>query len=97
MSPPVYPSAFLFNACSLANKLSKFQSLVYAFVFCIIETWLSEKLSDSEILPSRFVLYRCDRPSRGRGVLIAVHKSLPSTLIPSPDLEVIVVKLGLVK
>ena len=65
-------------------------------VFCITETWLSDKISDGEILPSSFVLYRCDRPSRGGGVLIAVHKSLPSTLIPSPsDLEVVVVKLGL--
>ena len=66
-------------------------------VFCITETWLSDKISDGEILPSGFVLYRCDRPSRGGGVLIAVHKSLPSTLIPSPyDLEVVVVKLTMI-
>ena len=65
-------------------------------VFCITETWLSDKISDSEILLSSFVLYCCDRPSCGGGVLIAVHKSLPSTLIPSPsDLEVVVVKLCL--
>ena len=66
-------------------------------VFCITGTWLSEKISDCEILPSSFVLYYCDRPSRAGGALIAVHESLPSTLIPSPsDLEVVVVKLGLV-
>ena len=100
VSSPVYPSVCLFNTRSLANKLSKFQSLVYASdfnVFCITETWLSEKSSDDEILPSSFVLYRCDRPFCGGEALIAVHKSLPSTLISSPsDLEVVVVKLGLV-
>ena len=66
-------------------------------VFCITETWLSEKISNGEILPSGYVLYRCDRPSLGGGVLIAVHKSLSSsTLILSPsDLEVVLVKLGL--
>ena len=65
-------------------------------VFCITETWLSEKIFNGEILPSCYVLFRCDRPSLGGGVLIAVHKSLSSTLILSPsDLEVVLVKLGL--
>ena len=89
----------MFNARSLVNKLSKFQSLVYASdcnVFCITETWLSDQISDGEILPSNFVLYRKDRPSRGGGVLIAVQESMYSTLISSPrDLEVVSVRLGL--
>ena len=45
---------------------------------------------------SNFVLYRSDRPSRGGGVLIAIHESMHSTLISSPsDLEVVSVRLGL--
>ena len=65
-------------------------------VFCITETWLSDQISDGEILPSNFVLYRSDRPSRGGGVLIAVHESIYSTLVSSPfDLEVVSVRLGL--
>ena len=58
------------------NKLSKLQSFVYASdfnVLCITETWLSDHISDGEILPSDFVLYRKDRPSRGGGVLIAIN------------------------
>ena len=43
----------LFNAQSLLNKLKK--SFVYASDcndFCITETWLSDKISNGEILPS---------------------------------------------
>ena len=46
-------------------------------------------ISDGESLPSDFVLYCKDRPSRGGGVLIAVNDSVHSSIIPSPiDLEV---------
>ena len=80
------------------NKLSKLQSFVYASdfnVLCITETWLSDHISDGEILPSDFVLYRKDRPSRGRGVLIAINKLMYSSLIFSPlDLEVVSVRIG---
>ena len=90
-------SVCLFNARSLCNKLSLFQSFVYSSnhnVFCITETWLSGLIHDGEILPSKFVLYRKDRPSRGGGVLIAVNDSLPSLCIPSPpNLELLCVKI----
>ena len=63
-------------------------------VFCLTETWLSDFVFDNEILPHKFVVYRKDRPSRGGGVLIAVHDSIPSLLLSSPlDLEVVSVKL----
>ena len=71
---------------------------MYTFNFCIIcltETWLSDFICNGEILPTGFVLYRKDRPSRGGGVLIAVRESLFSSFIPSPhDLEMVCVKLG---
>ena len=83
----------------VVNKLSKFQSFVFTSdfnVFCITETWLSNNIPDGEILPSDYVLYRKDRPSRGGGVLIAIKESMCSTYIPSPpDLEVVSVKIGL--
>ena len=53
-------------------------------VFCLCETWLSDHIFDSEVLPHDFILYRKDRPSRGGGVLIAVHVSIPSSLLSSP-------------
>ena len=84
---------------SIVNKLSNFQSFVYASkfnVFCITETWLSDSIYDGEILSYDYTLYRKDRLSRGGGVLVAVNCSIPSSLLPSPpDLEVASVKCGL--
>ena len=83
---------------SLVNKLSSFQSYVYSSNFsiiCLTETWLSDHVYNNEILPSDFVLYRKDRASRGGGVLVAVKKSLSSSVFSSPlELEVVTVKLG---
>ena len=88
----------LLNARSLVNKLSKFQSFVYTYNFCITcvtETWLSQLIFNGEILPSDYILYRKDRPSRGGGVLIAVKDSIPSFSVSSPpDLEIVSVRLG---
>ena len=64
-------------------------------ITCVTEPWLSESIFDVEILPSDYVLYRKDRPSRGGGVLIAVKDFIPSFSFPSPpDLEVISVTIG---
>ena len=86
------------NSRSLVNKLSNFQSYVYSTpynIYCITETWLSDSIFDCEILPCGYTLYRKDRASRGGGVLIAVHDSLSSTLVPSPpELEVITINLN---
>ena len=71
---------------------------MYSSDFTIIyltETWLADHVSDGEILPNGFVLYRKDRPRRGGGVLIAIKSCVPSSLVPSPpDLEVISVEVG---
>jgi len=64
-------------------------------VFCLTETWLSDFVFDSEVLPHDFIVYRKDRASRGGGVLVAVHDSIPSLLLSSPsDIEVVSVKLS---
>ena len=69
------------------NKLSYFQSFVYASNFQIIslsETWLSEAITDLEILPQGYSLYRKDRGSRGGGVMLAISNTLPSKQVLSP-------------
>ena len=64
-------------------------------IFCLSETWLSDHVSDGEILSNDFVIYRNDRPSRGGGVLIAVKSCVHSSCLPSPlDLEVVSVRIG---
>ena len=79
--------------------MSKFQSFVYSSNFsilCVTETWLCDFVSDGEILPVNYVLYRKDRPSRGGGVLVATRQSVISSIIPSPsDLEIVSIKIGL--
>ena len=66
----------LFNSRSIVNKLSNLQSFVYNYtIYCITETWLSDSVSDFEILPAR-----------GGGVLIAVDASVPCSVVSSPSL-----------
>ena len=77
----------MFNARSLVNKLSKFQSFVYSNpidVYCITESWLSNSIFDNEILPSGYSIFCKNRGSRGGGILVAVADSIPTKLIPSP-------------
>lgn len=73
------------------------QTLVYSStpgIIAITETWLNDKYFDNEILPHDYFIYRKDRNSRGGGVLLAVHRCVPSRLIESPpNLEVIAVSL----
>ena len=78
----------LFNSRSIVNKLSNLQSFVYSSnytIYCITETWLSESVSDFEILPGNFSIFRKDRGSRGGGVLIAVDASVPCSVVSSPS------------
>ena len=79
------------------NKLRAFQSFVYSStynIFAIVETWLSHFIFDKEVFPTDFTIYRKDRVTRGGGVLLAVHNSLPSFKCQSPhDLEVVTVEM----
>ena len=79
--------------------MSKFQSFVYSSnfsIFCVTETWLCDFVSDGEILPVNYVLYRKDQPSHGGGVLVTTRQSVISSIIPSPsDLEIVSIKIGL--
>ena len=91
---------FLFNSRSIVNKLNQFQSLAYTYsfdIFAITETWLSESIFSGEILTSNYTIYRCDRSSRGGGVLLAVKDTIPSLLLPTSisNLEVLTVQIGI--
>ena len=80
------------------NKLNRFQSVIYSKnydVLCVTETWLSSTITNNEILPSTYTIYRNDRINRGGGVLIAVKHSLTSQLHHLSDtIELIAVNLG---
>ena len=62
------PLVYLCNTCSLVNKISAFQSVVYTYNFhilAIIETWLSDCIFDNELLPSGYSILCKDRSHRG--------------------------------
>ena len=61
---------------------------------CITETWLTNMISDPEIIPYNYTMYRNDRNTRGGGVLIAISNSIPSKLYNiSNTVELITVEL----
>ena len=62
----------LFTAHSIVNP---FQSFIYSSPFkfiAITETWLTDLITDKEILPAGFAIFR---KHRGGGVLLANHQS----------------------
>ena len=73
---------------SLVNKLTNFQSFIYASDFdiiCITETWLNDTVFDSEIIPTGYSIFRRDRGSRGGGVLVAVRETIPVKFLSISD------------
>ena len=75
------------------NKLAELQSLVTlksAAIVCLTETWLSDDISNDEILPSdHYNIYRKDRGGYG-GILTAIHTSVNSRSRPdlTPPTEI---------
>ena len=60
-------------------------------VIAITETWLNNNVLDSEILTDEYLIYRRDREysenSRGGGILLAVKKTLKSSLVHIDELS----------
>ena len=79
---PVYTVLLIigyWNATSLVNRLTPFQSFVYSTcldVFLITEIWLTDSIYDSEFLPNGYSVYRLDRNSRIDGVAIVAKSTL---------------------
>ena len=92
-------SVYLQNCRSISNKLTDLQGLVYSSTYNIIgltETWLSDSILDSEILPTGYTIYRLDRPSRGGGELLAVDKTIVSQQLSSPiNFELLLIRISL--
>jgi hypothetical protein len=65
----------------------------------LTETWLKPEILSSEVLPSKYTIYRRDRTDRrGGGVLVAVDSTIASDFIQPEvqyDIEFICVKLHL--
>ena len=46
-----------------------------ANVFSFVETWLNDKILDSELEVDGYHMFRKDRGSRGEGILVYIRKS----------------------
>ena len=87
------------NARSLSNKIRNFQGLIYSSNFNIVgvtETWLTTDITNKEILPKGFNIYRKDRQSRGGGILLAISNTFSSTSLDVPsEIEAVSIRVSL--
>jgi len=94
------------NVRSLNNKLTLLKSLSPLSLYNILiftETWLNDNIHSSELGLYDYIIYRYDRNektsslSRDGGVLIAIHKSLPSKplIVENNNLEILFVLIKL--
>lgn len=94
-------SLLLANFRSLIPKQDELTSLIDTCACDIVlgtETWLCSDISNAELaLSMEFTIYRNDRLGRrGGGVILAVKKHIPSSLITiDSTLEIIWVRVGL--
>ena len=66
---------------SFEYKSTLLRDIAYGYdldVICLTETWLNDSISDSELLPTAYNVFRKDRKSRGGETLIAVKSNLPT-------------------
>jgi len=93
-------NTFSTNPRSIVNRLHELQSVVYSKsydIICLTETWLSDTIYDSEILPYNYTIFCKDRQSHGGSVLVAVDNRIPCHQIDSPeDLEAVCINLTLI-
>ena len=90
---------------SFESKISLLPDIVYGQdldIICLSETWLNGSVSDQEILPVSYDIYRSDRLGRsGGGTLTAIKTLLSSSQVPIPSefssLEMVVVEIGSLK
>ena len=84
-------TVFYFNARSLLPKIDDlilFCSNYSPHIICVVETWLSSEISDSEILIPNYMSFRLDRSRHGGGIAVFVKSSLSVSALPfTPNLE----------
>ena len=85
-----------YNARNLLPKLDNFlvsTSILNSHIICIVETWLSSEIRNSEIDIHGFQLYRHDRNRHGDGVLIYVSAMFFLYQSPAPPLELLTLSI----
>ena len=73
------------NARSLPPKLDELRALCVDNpydIICIVESWLSGDIGDTELSIPGFTVFRKDRNRHGGGIIVFVRSSLPCTILP---------------
>ena len=92
-------TCWCFNSRSIVNKRLDLFAKVSAMspdVIMITETYLDNTITDGEILPPNYTIFRLDRNRHGGGVLIAVLDSFTSISCPQfgrSDIELLWIQL----
>lgn len=71
------------NLRSVTNKIDSLESMLMQYdphIAVITETWLREEISDDEVFPPCYNVYRKDRSARGGGVAILVKPDIEATI-----------------
>ena len=69
------------NARSIANKLNLLDNYLttvnnhYFDLIFIVETWLTQAITDSMVCPNKYLIYRRDRHNGRRGGVLVTSKS----------------------
>ena len=74
-------SILYYNARSLLPKLDVVYEATKPDIVCIVETWLDDRVSDSELSLDNYQLFRFDRNRHGGGVAIYVCNFLSCNII----------------
>ena len=85
-----------FNARSLLPKFDELLILCETYtpgIVCIVESWLSEDIEDSELIIPNYQVLRLDRNRHGGGILLYIHNSLTYSKGPS-NLELMPISVG---
>lgn len=84
------------NARSLLNKATALEAVFRTYEpeeVVVTETWLDEQVTNDEVFPAGYKIFRKDRYSRGGGVAIAVKDSISCTVVSGTfDAEMIWLK-----
>ena len=73
------------NARSILPKIDELRVLCVSNsydVICIVESWLSSDIDNTELSIPGFTIFRRDRSRHGGGIIVFVRNSLPCTVLP---------------
>ena len=51
-------------------------------IICIVESWLSDKVANTELCIPGFTVFRKDRNRHGGGIIVFVKSTLPCFILP---------------